>query len=81
MKARVLGISKIAVGLAASGGLGWLAGHGLNWGLVRDSFEEVSLSLVVLATAIFMLANLLRAYRWQILFFNEEISTLRLFVI
>ena len=67
--------------MAASGGLGWLAARGLDWGVVRDSFEGVSLSLVLLAVAFFMLASLVRAYRWQILFVNQKISILRLFII
>ena len=81
MKGTLLGAGKIAIGLAASGGLGWLAVHGLDWGQVRDSLQETSISLVVVAVAVFMAASFLRAYRWQILFVNEKISTLRLFLI
>ena len=81
MRTRVSGVGQIAVGLAASGGLGWLAMRGLDWGLVRDELEGVSLSLVALAVAVFMVASYLRAYRWQLLFISEKISTLRLFVI
>ena len=81
MKARLLTAGKIAIGLAASVGLGWLAARGLDWGDVRESFEGVSVFLVLLAVAVFMFASVLRAYRWQILFVNETISTLRLFII
>ena len=81
MRARLLGLGKIAIGLAASGGLGWLAAHGLDWAEVRDSLEETSLGLVLLAVVVFMVACYLRAYRWQVLFVNEKISTPRLFVI
>ena len=81
MKSKVLMGAKLGVGLAASGGLGWLAARGLDWGLVGDSLEGVSLPLIALALAVFMLASWLRAYRWQLLFVNERISTWRLFLI
>ena len=81
MKSKVLTGSKIGVGLAASGGLGWLAARGLDWSLVGDSLEGVSLPMMALAVAVFMLASWLRAYRWQILFVTERISTWRLFLI
>ena len=81
MKDKVLTGSKIGVGLAASGGLGWLAARGLDWSLVGDSLEGVSLPLIALAVAVFMLASWLRAYRWQVLFVTERISTRRLFLI
>ena len=81
MKNKLFGAGKIALGLAASIGLGWLAARGLDWGIVFDAFEETSPSLLILAVAIFMFASYLRAFRWQILFFNENISTLRLFII
>ena len=81
MKGKLFGAGKIVVGLAASAGLGWLAAHGLDWGEVGESFEGVSVSLVVLALAIFMFASYLRAFRWQLLFINDRISTRRLFII
>ena len=81
MKGKVLTGSKIGVGLAASVGLGWLAARGLDWSVVGDSLEGVSLPLIALAVAVFMLASWLRAYRWRILFVTERISTWRLFLI
>ena len=81
MKTRVLTVAKITVGLAASAGLGWLAARGLDWGVVSESLGEVSISLLLLSIVIFMVASYLRAFRWQILFVNEDISTLRLFVV
>ncbi|MCH8205645.1 MAG: flippase-like domain-containing protein [Chloroflexi bacterium] len=81
MKRTLSGVGQIAVGLAASGGLGWLALHGLDWGLVRDELARVSIPFVVLAVVVFMAASYLRAYRWQLLFISEKISTARLFVI
>lgn len=81
MKNKFFGVGKIALGLAASIGLGWLTARGLDWGIVFDALEGTSLSLVILSVIIFMFASYLRAFRWQILFFNEKISTFRLFII
>ena len=81
MKRKLLVATKLAVGLAASGGLGWLAMRGLDWGDVRVALEGVSVSLVLLSVIIFMAASYLRALRWQVLFVNDTISTLRLFII
>ena len=81
MNRTLTGVGQMAVGLAASGGLGWLALRGLDWGLVRDELEGVSVLLIVVAVAVFMFASYLRAYRWQLLFITEKISTPRLFVI
>lgn len=81
IKERLWGPAKIALALAASVGLGWLAIRGLDWGLVSDSIRGISPSLVFLAVVVFLAASYLRAFRWQILFVNERISTNRLFVI
>ena len=81
MKRKLFGAGKIVVGLAASGGLGWLVVRGLDWGIVLETLDEASLSLVFLAVAVFMGASYLRAFRWQILFVNDRISTMRLFII
>ena len=81
MKGRLIGAGKLALGLAASVGLGWLVVRGLDWGLVLDSLEGISLSLVLLALAVHVAGGFLRAFRWQILFVNVRISTLRLFII
>lgn len=81
MKRRALAAVRIAIGLAASAGLGWLAARGLDWGLVGEAFAEMSLPLVVLAVLVFIGASYLRAARWRVLFVNGEVSTNRLFVI
>ena len=81
MRRKLLGVGKVVVGLGASGGLGWLAVRGLDWGLVLEQLRGVSVSLLVLAIAVFMAASVLRAFRWQILFVNQRISVLRLFII
>ena len=81
MKGKLFSVGRIALGLAASGGLGWLVVRGLDWGVVRDALEGVSFSLIFLAVVVFMAASVLRAYRWQILFVSEKISVLRLFIV
>lgn len=62
-------------------GLGWLAGRGLDWQVVIDTLTGVPPHVIVLSLAVFLLSNLLRAYRWQVLFIGETISVRRLFLI
>ena len=72
---------RIAIGVAASVGLGWLAVRGLDWSIVRESLVGVSLEIIVLSLIVFMFASWLRAFRWRILLWDEPITTLRLFVV
>ena len=65
MKKKFFGIGKIALGLAASIGLGWLTARGLDWSIVFDALEGTSLALLILAVVIFMFASYLRAFRWD----------------
>lgn len=81
MRRRALDVGKVLLGLASSIGLGWLAVRGLEWERVLDSLSGVSMSLVLLSLAIFLFASYLRAYRWQILFVRERVSTWRLFIV
>ena len=81
MKSQLLSLSKIGVGIAASVGLGWLAARGLDWSLVRYSFANVSGSMLTLGVVVFVASTYLRAYRWQLLFVDETISTYWLFII
>ncbi len=81
LKSRALTIGRVGLGVAASAFLGWLAVRGLDWGQVVDAFSGVSITMLVLATAVFMLANYLRAVRWRVLFVNGTVSTNRLFVV
>ena len=81
MKSRLLSLSKIGVGIAASVGLGWLAARVLDWSLARDSFANVSVSMLTLGVVVFVASTYLRPYRWQLLFVDETISTYRLFII
>ena len=80
-QSNIWSIAKVLIGLGVSGGLGYLATRGLNWDLVLKSLASTSYSLVFLALVVFMVANYLRAYRWQLLFVDENISVHRLFVV
>jgi len=81
LKRRVLGIGSVAIGLVASAGLGWLVISRLEWDKVVDALGRVSPATLALAVSVFMLAGLLRAARWRVLFLNEDISVWRLFII
>ena len=81
MRRRAVAAGRIGIGIAVSAGLGWLVVRGLDWGQVRDTLGDVSLTLVTLAVALFMAAAYLRAVRWRVLFVDGQVSTNRLFVI
>ena len=81
MKRRAWSVGRVGLGVAASAFLGWLAVRGLDWGQVLESFSDVSLTKIVLAMIVFMVANYLRAARWRVLFVNGTVSTNRLFVV
>lgn len=81
MKGRLFDLLRLVTGLAASVGLGWLAVRGLDWGLVASELRGVSIVAMLVSLAIFILASVLRAYRWQLLFVKERIPVLRLFVV
>ena len=74
-------VLRLTLGVLVSLGLGWLASRGLDWQEVWEALRSLPLHVVALALFIFLLSNLIRAYRWQLLFFQEHISLLRLFLI
>ena len=78
---RAIAALRLVAGLVASGGLGWLAIRGLDWDLVVEKLHAVSIPLLVLAVAVFMVASYVRAVRWRLLFVSERISVGRLFII
>ncbi len=81
MRNRLIGSYRLAIGLVISGLMGWLVVRGIEWSSVGDSLSNVSVPLVLLSVTVFMVAGLLRAYRWQLLFVNERIPLLRLFIV
>jgi len=74
-------VLRLTLGVLVSLGFGWLASRGLYWQEVWEALRSLPLHVVALALFIFLLSNLTRAYRWQLLFFQERISLLRLFLI
>ncbi len=81
MRDRAMGAGRIALGLAISAALGWLAARELDWSGVGQTLEKISPGLVVLSLVVFMFASYVRAFRWRVLFVDESVSTARLFVV
>ncbi|MCH7624709.1 MAG: flippase-like domain-containing protein [Chloroflexi bacterium] len=81
MRIRLGGIYRLIIGLAISGLMGWLVVRGFEWSRVGESFSDVSVPLVLLSVFVFMIAGYLRALRWRLLFVNDEIPVLRLFIV
>ena len=78
---RALIIGRISIGLVASAGLGWMVVSELEWDRVREALGRVSHAQLTLAVVIFVLAGVLRAARWRLLFLKENISVWRLFIV
>ena len=74
-------IISIALGIVGSVALGWVAIRGLHWDQVLEASGELHVLWVLAALGVFIISNLCRAYRWRVLYVNERITTLRLFVI
>ena len=72
---------RLFVGVAISVVLDWLAVRGIEWGLVVDQFQDFPAGWAVAALAIILLASVLRAYRWQVLFVRQKLPLTRLFLI
>ncbi len=81
MRNRLVGSYRLIIGLGISGLMGWLVIRGIDWSRVSETFSSVSVPLVLLSVVVFMVAGLLRAYRWQLLFVNERVPLLRLFIV
>jgi uncharacterized membrane protein YbhN (UPF0104 family) len=72
---------QIIVGILVSLVLGWLTSRGLDWHEVWNAVTDLPPHVVALALLVFLLSNLTRACRWRLLFFEERISLLRLFMV
>ena len=59
----------------------FVVARGLNWGEVWTNIRNVPVQNLCFALVLFLMSNIARAYRWQILFFNARISVSRLFLI
>ena len=72
---------QIILGVSFSVGLGWLAVRGLEWESVIGEFKNFPIRHLIAAFLVFLASRVLLAYRWQILFLDEKISLLRLFLV
>lgn len=73
--------ARLILGLAVSLSLGWLSVRGIEWALVSDQFQEFPVGWVVASLLVVVTSNILRAYRWKILFVGHQVPLLRLFLV
>ncbi|MBI2936193.1 MAG: flippase-like domain-containing protein [Chloroflexi bacterium] len=78
---RSYNLGRAAVGLLVSVALGYLAVRGLAAQHVSTILSDFSLTHGLVALGVFLLSNVVRAYRWQRLFLRERVSLWRLFVV
>ena len=78
---RFVGPWRIAVGVVVSLGLLWLVARGLEARLVGEALTQINPGWVVLALGIFLLGNLVRAWRWGLLFMGKSPGVRRLFLV
>lgn len=74
-------VFRLTLAILASLVLGWLAIRGLHWHEVWAAIRSLPPQLMALSILVFLFSNLVRAYRWQLLFLKEHISVARLFMI
>ncbi len=58
-----------------------MAVRGIDWGLVLDQFQHFPVIWAFTSLLTVVVANILRAYRWKVLFIGEPVSLLRLFMV
>jgi hypothetical protein len=72
---------RLLTGLAFSVGLGWQTARGLGWREVASSLQGYPFLYGLTALGVFLVANWVRAYRWQLLFLDQRVSLVRLFLV
>ncbi len=72
---------RLVLAIAIGVGLGWLAVRGIEWGLVVDQFQDFPIGWAFASLALFLLASLIRAYRWQVLFVRQKLPLAQLFMV
>ena len=72
---------RIPAAVALSVLLGWLIVHGLNWEELGILLYRMPLGLALMALGVFLAGIVLRAWRWYLLFVNERVSFIRLFLV
>ncbi|MBI4299082.1 MAG: flippase-like domain-containing protein [Chloroflexi bacterium] len=78
---RSVAIGRIVLGVGLSLGLGWLAIRGLDWALVGRTLRGFPISSALLAVGLLLVSNVIRAFRWRVLFIDQRISAARLFLV
>ena len=73
--------ARLLIGIAIGVVLGWLSVRGTEWGLVADQFQHSPAGWALASLVIIVLASLLSAYRWQLLFVGEKVPLMRLFTV
>ena len=73
--------ARMLIGIAIGVVLGWLSVRGMEWGLVADQSQHSPVGWALASLVIIVLANLLRAYRWQLLFVRAKVPLMRLFTV
>ena len=73
--------ARFLLGGAISLLLGWLSVRGIDWDLVVAQFQEFPVAWAVLSMIVVVVANILRACRWQALFVSQRLPLMRLFVV
>ena len=73
--------ARILLGVALSLALGWLAVHGMDWSLVLEQFQDFPVGWALASLLLAVLVIFIRAYRWRLLFVNQKIPYMRLFMV
>ncbi len=74
-------MKRLVLGLIFTITLGWFASQDLNLDKIWEVFKSINVYYMVLAIIVFLVSNVLRAYRWRLLIPDSTISTYRLFII
>ena len=73
--------AQVIVGIVLTVLLGWLVVRGLDWGEFATEVASFPPSLFFVALSVFLVAIVLRAWRWHVLIVHEKIGFIRLFLI
>jgi uncharacterized protein (TIRG00374 family) len=71
----------VLVGLSLGSFFAFLAFRGIQWRAVGDQLAGISVWAVAAAVALMLLSGYLRALRWRLLFVDEHVTAVRLFVV
>ena len=72
---------RLLLGLVITLGLGLLLIQGMKWTEVVREFRGVPVHYALASLAFFIVATVLRAYRWQVLFVQQKVTLARLVLV